>query len=317
MTCKLKQCNKCKEWKNESEFSYRKDINKLSGQCKQCKRIQDKKYWKSHKKEKATYDRKYREEHKDELAKKKTKYYNDHKEKIAKKSKKYREEHKEEKRIYDRKYQEDHKKEIAKKNKKYREEHKEGIKKYRKEHEMERKKYRKEHRKRDRENQKKKRRENPKIRLNDSMRRAIGKSLNGQKNSRHWEHLVNFTLKELVIHLEKQFTVEMTWKNYGNYWHIDHIIPLDYFNYEIAEDAEFKMAWCLGNLQPLEKTLNFSKHNRLILENILANKYSLDLLIRLLIIRNPSLKNCSRQFIKKNLKQILVENGFGLYQDYT
>jgi 5-methylcytosine-specific restriction endonuclease McrA len=52
----------------------------------------------------------------------------------------------------------------------------------------------------------------------------------------------------------------MTWENYGIYWHIDHIKPLSWFNLE----TEFKDAWALSNLQPLEATKNLSKGNRYI-----------------------------------------------------
>lgn len=52
----------------------------------------------------------------------------------------------------------------------------------------------------------------------------------------------------------------MTWDNYGKYWHLDHIKPLSWFDLE----TEFKDAWHLSNLQPLEATENLSKNNRYI-----------------------------------------------------
>jgi len=42
----------------------------------------------------------------------------------------------------------------------------------------------------------------------------------------------------------------MTWQNYGE-WHIDHIRPLCSFDFESTQDASFKKAWSLDNLQPL------------------------------------------------------------------
>ena len=37
--------------------------------------------------------------------------------------------------------------------------------------------------------------------------------------------LLGYSAQDLKIHLEKQFTSEMSWSNYGSYWHIDHKIP--------------------------------------------------------------------------------------------
>ena len=42
----------------------------------------------------------------------------------------------------------------------------------------------------------------------------------------------------------------------GEYWEIDHIIPLNLFNYESEQDEQFKICWSLANLRPLEKIAN-------------------------------------------------------------
>lgn len=103
-----------------------------------------------------------------------------------------------------------------------------------------------------------KRKQNPLIRLNNAMRSAITNSLKNQKkNGRHWEDFVDFTFEDLKQHLENLFKNGMDWKNYGNYWHVDHIKP-------ISICASFKEAWQLSNLQPLEAYKNFRKGNRYI-----------------------------------------------------
>ena len=38
--------------------------------------------------------------------------------------------------------------------------------------------------------------------------------------------LIGCSREEFLLHLEKQFTKEMNWENYGTYWEVDHIIPL-------------------------------------------------------------------------------------------
>ena len=92
------------------------------------------------------------------------------------------------------------------------------------------------------------------------MSKAIWDWLKGNKNYRHWETLVGYTMNDLKSHLEKQFYDDMTWENYGQYWHIDHIIPLSWFK----DELDFNEAWKLSNLQPLKKFENLSKNNRYI-----------------------------------------------------
>lgn len=45
--------------------------------------------------------------------------------------------------------------------------------------------------------------------------------------------------------------------------HIDHKIPLAVFNFNTAEDCDFKRAWALENLQPLWAKDNLSKGAKL------------------------------------------------------
>jgi len=111
---------------------------------------------------------------------------------------------------------------------------------------------------------KKLRQENPKFRLDFNMGVAIYQALRDKKGGRHWEILVNYTLNDLIRHLEGQFDNKMNWENYGSYWHIDHIKPRSLFKYIYPDDKEFKKCWALENLQPLEKTDNLKKGNTFI-----------------------------------------------------
>ncbi len=103
---------------------------------------------------------------------------------------------------------------------------------------------------------------NPKIRVDDAMRRGIHRAIGDKKNGRGWEKFVDYSLDDLVKHLEAQFEDWMTWENYGE-WHIDHIKPQSLFNYTKPEDPEFKECWSLDNLQPLERMENIKKSNNL------------------------------------------------------
>jgi len=114
------------------------------------------------------------------------------------------------------------------------------------------------YRKYSREWQQNRRTTDPIFRLNCSIRRSIYDSLKGNKQGKHWETLVNFTLNEIKNTLEKQFKKGMSWDNYGK-WHIDHIKPVSAFNIVNIKDKEFKDCWTLSNLQPLWAIDNLRK----------------------------------------------------------
>jgi hypothetical protein len=70
-----------------------------------------------------------------------------------------------------------------------------------------------------------------------------------------------YTLEDLIEHIESQFQEDMTWDNYGE-WHVDHIKPMNSFNFESPEDEPFQECWSLDNLQPLWAKDNLSKGSR-------------------------------------------------------
>jgi len=104
---------------------------------------------------------------------------------------------------------------------------------------------------------------NPSFCIRHSISAGISSSLRDGKQGRRWESLVGYTIKDLMTHLESQFTKGMTWENYGE-WHIDHIRPLSDFAFISADDPEFKECWSLWNLQPLWAHENLSKHAKCI-----------------------------------------------------
>lgn len=103
-----------------------------------------------------------------------------------------------------------------------------------------------------------KKRNDPYYKLSKNMSKAIWECLKNNKKQLNWLQFVDYNLDELIKHLESKFTSEMNWGNYGIYWHVDHIKPLSWFDLSV----EFKEAWALSNLQPLEAKKNLSKNNR-------------------------------------------------------
>jgi len=73
-------------------------------------------------------------------------------------------------------------------------------------------------------------------------------------------------IKKVKEWLEFGFTEEMNWNNYGDYWHIDHVIPLNLFKLEDKSQQLIAFNW--KNLMPLKAIDNLSKHDKLITEQV-------------------------------------------------
>lgn len=107
-------------------------------------------------------------------------------------------------------------------------------------------------------------RKNPHVKLRRSISSAVSTSLrrfNESKNGLSILDILPYTLGELCQHLESQFDENMSWENYGSYWHLDHIVPQAYFSYESIDDPKLLECWALQNLRPLEKIENLRKNS--------------------------------------------------------
>ena len=181
-------------------------------------------------------------------------YYQKNKEKIKEYRKKWHQENKEKIKKQKKKYREENLEKEKERHKKWRQFNLEKLREYKKEWQRKNPEYHKEYKKN-------RRQTNPKFKLDDNMANAIYLTLKGKKAGRAWETLTGYTIDDLMTHLEKQFEPWMNWNNYGK-WHIDHRKPKSLFNYETAEDPEFKKCWSLENLQPLEAIKNLKKGNK-------------------------------------------------------
>jgi len=83
------------------------------------------------------------------------------------------------------------------------------------------------------------------------------------KNFSTWK-ILPYSPQQLKEHLEAQFDSNMSWENYGTYWHIDHIYPQSKLPYDSIEHPNFKKCWSLFNLRPLEAKENLRKSNKII-----------------------------------------------------
>ena len=163
--------------------------------------------------------------------------------------------------IADKRWRDKNKEYISNKSKTWYEENKEHCKEYHK-------KWREENIdkfrqiKRDYERNRKSR--DPLYKLISNFRTAIYqvlKECNVEKN-KHYFNILQYTPEDLISHLELQFKDTMSWDNYGE-WHVDHILPITYFNIMEMGDKEFMKCWSLDNLQPMWGKENIRKSNKI------------------------------------------------------
>jgi len=101
--------------------------------------------------------------------------------------------------------------------------------------------------------------DNLRSRINHAIKKA-----NAVKSAKT-EELIGCTVDYLHKHLEKQFKEGMSWNNRKE-WHIDHIIPVDYYikNFDFTDFEVQKKCFHYTNMQPLWKIENIRKGNKIL-----------------------------------------------------
>ena len=97
------------------------------------------------------------------------------------------------------------------------------------------------------------------FRLKILLRTRVNRALKNNQKAGSAVRDLGCSIEELKLHLEKQFQPEMTWENQGQ-WHIDHIIPLCFF--DLTNREQFLKACHYTNLQPLWAFDNLVKSSR-------------------------------------------------------
>ena len=155
--------------------------------------------------------------------------------------------HKEKKLEYHKKWSEKNKEHLKEYQKKWREENIDKFRQIKRDYERNRKS------------------KDPLYKLISNFRTAIYqvlKECNVEKN-KHYFNILQYTPEDLISHLESQFKDTMSWDNYGE-WHVDHILPITYFNIVEMGDDEFMKCWSLDNLQPMWGKENIRKSNKIL-----------------------------------------------------
>jgi hypothetical protein len=165
------------------------------------------------------------------------------------------------KKIADKKWRDSNKEYLSLKHKKWSEKNRNHLNNYHKEW---REKNINKHRENKRNYEKTRKSNDPLYKLISNFRTAIYQVLkeNNVKKNGHYFDILKYTPQQLIEHLEKQFSDEMTWDNYG-LWHVDHKHPISLYNIKEIGDDEFLKCWSLDNLQPMWGSENIKKSNKL------------------------------------------------------
>lgn len=109
------------------------------------------------------------------------------------------------------------------------------------------------------------------FKLKHILRSNLNKRLKkGVKNNRTIKY-VGCTISFLIKWFEFLFDNNMTLKNHGTYWHIDHILPCSHFNLENQEMIYICYNWT--NLRPCNASENLLKGNTI--DDELIKKYKI------------------------------------------
>jgi len=103
-------------------------------------------------------------------------------------------------------------------------------------------------------------RDDPYEKFKRYVRTRIYNCLKRNKNKHANEYLGCMPAEYLkwILHNTSEFTLE----NYGQVWHIDHVIPLSKFNFEHEQDRSIAFNW--RNTTPLLAKDNLSKNNKIL-----------------------------------------------------
>jgi hypothetical protein len=103
----------------------------------------------------------------------------------------------------------------------------------------------------------------PDARLKTRIGNRIRRELKGIDKQAPTMQIVGCSIEFLKQWLESQFRRGMTWDNYGDKWHIDHIIPVS--EYDLTDPAQLRQAFNWQNMRPLSAKANMKKGSKIVI----------------------------------------------------
>lgn len=106
------------------------------------------------------------------------------------------------------------------------------------------------------------------FRISETLKARINDVLKNKKSIKS-NVLIGCSKNHIKEWLQYQFTSDMSWDNYGNYWHIDHVVPISFFDLTNIDIQRICFNWT--NLRPLNAKANITKSNKIICNDILCH----------------------------------------------
>lgn len=107
------------------------------------------------------------------------------------------------------------------------------------------------------------RRQIKKVGTNDGIADLIRQALKRNGESSKVEILLGYSISDLRVHIERQFTKGMNWnKLMKGEIHIDHIIPKAVF--DLSDYDQWRVCWDLPNLRPMWAKDNLKKRDKVL-----------------------------------------------------
>ena len=215
---------------------------------------------------KKEYHRAYKEANKEKIKETNKAYRETNKEKIKEYLKAYKAANKEKIKETTKAYLKANKEKIKEKMKAYQGANKEKMEAYREANKEKMQAYREANKEKRNEYSRTYRKTNPEGKLIMNMRSRIFKiiKINQKVKNKRTLELLGCDGKFLKKHLQKKFSKGMSWNNYGE-WHVDHIVPIDYFlkNFDFNDVEIQKECFNYKNLQPLWSIENIKKGSKI------------------------------------------------------
>lgn len=108
---------------------------------------------------------------------------------------------------------------------------------------------------------------NPEVKLRDALSRRIVESVLKKK---HTVDYLGTPIAEVKSWIESNFEADMSWKNYGSVWEIDHTVPISLFDLHDDDDTMVCFNWM--NLFPMYGSKNRQKGKSILIEAITKRK---------------------------------------------
>lgn len=112
---------------------------------------------------------------------------------------------------------------------------------------------------------------NPEVKLRDTLARRIVESILKKKSTMDY---LGTPILQVKLWLETNFEKNMSWKNHGTVWEIDHTLPIAMFDKK--SDAHMMVCFNWMNLYPMYSADNRQKNSQVQLETINERKARLE-----------------------------------------